>query len=138
MSLDKEIKPTSDISTTNDISNEEEPITKEECDNMLQNIDYYRKATLTFINIHKKELISIYLQHKQNDGNGVLGLNLIDMQQKNNIDVAFLPNSILSTDLLTILDERITFNNNDDIIYMLMISPYEEKIIEIDIKSLTN
>ena len=120
-------------------NNIDEEITQEEKDEMIKKIAHYRNVALSFINAHKKDLVSIYLQHIKNapeeDKLGVLGINMVDMEERQNIDVAFLPMRILHTELVNNILER-QKENNENIIYFLMINPIEEKLIEIDIRTL--
>ena len=121
----------------------QDEITQEEKETMIKKITHYRNVAISFINAHKKDLVSIYLQHAKSpsiaeeERNGVLGINMIEMEERQNIDVAFLPLKILPIELVnTILEKQ--KENNEHIIYFLMISPIEEKLLEIDIRTLTN
>jgi hypothetical protein len=129
-----------DKNIDNNIDNNiDEEITQEEKDEMIKKIAHYRNVALSFINAHKKDLVSIYLQHIKNapeeDKLGVLGINMVDMEERQNIDVAFLPMKILHIELVNNILER-QKENNENIIYFLMINPIEEKLIEIDIRTL--
>lgn len=124
------------------MSNTEEnnDITEEEKQQVVEKITYYHNVALTFIDTHKKDLANIYMHHIQNastdeDKVGVLGINMIEMEEKKNIDVAFLPAKVLPSDIINTILER-QKENNENIIYFLMISQLEEKIIEIDIRTL--
>jgi hypothetical protein len=119
--------------------------TEKEKKRMIENITRYRNIALSFINAHKKDLVSIYLQHTKtvagqstddNDNTGVLGINMVEMEERQNIDVAFLPLRILPPGLVATILER-QQQNNEHIIYFLMINPIEEKLIELDIRALT-
>ena len=51
------------------------------------------------------------------------------------MDVAYLPVRVLDEDIRNMVLERIKENDNH-IIYFLMITPHEEQILELDIRSL--
>jgi hypothetical protein len=102
-------------------------------------ITKYRNLTMAFINQHKKDLVSIFLKHSREasdeDRIGVLGINLIDFDTTGKIDIAYLPVRILEAPVAHRIHERIN-ENEIHIIYFLMITPYEEQILELDIRSL--
>lgn len=104
-----------------------------------QNIQKYRNITITFINQHKKDLVSIFLQHSKDasdeDRIGVLGINLLGFDETGKLDVAYLPIHALGEDSKNKILERIK-ENDIHIIYFLMITPLEEQIIELDIRVL--
>ena len=102
-------------------------------DNLLQK---YRDIALTFINTNKINLVKIYMQHFSTDGDGILLINLFEVEIKKNVDVSYIKNEILDADLLEKINERKT-QNDSNIIYLLLITPLEEKIIEIDIRTLS-
>jgi hypothetical protein len=99
----------------------------------------YRNITITFINQHKKDLVSIFLQHSREasdeDRIGVLGINLLGFDETTKVDVAYLPVRVLSDESRNSVLERIK-ENDIHIIYFLMITPLEEQIIELDIRYL--
>ena len=99
-------------------------------------IDKYRNIAVQFINNNKTNLIRIYMQHFTTDGDGILLINLFEIDTKKNVDVSFVKNEILDNDLLEKINERKTHNDNN-IIYLLLVTPVEEKIIEIDIRTLS-
>jgi hypothetical protein len=108
-------------------------------DKNMNKIIYYRNIILSFINNNKTDLVKIFLQHsrtaEEEDKIAVLGINLLDFETTRNVDVAYLPVRTLEP----IIAEKITARikeNNINIIYFLMITPLEEQIIEIDIRSL--
>jgi hypothetical protein len=144
MSIDKSSDKINiiDVNNVEQENNINEEITFEEKEQMIKTLTYYRNVALTFINTNKKDLASIYLKHTKLENNepdenksGVLGINLVEMEERKNIDVAFLPIKILPLDLVNQILEK-QKENNEHIIYFLMISPVEEKLIEIDIRSL--
>lgn len=103
-------------------------------DNLMQK---YRNIALKFISNNKSNLIRIYLEHSQKDGNGILMINMSEIEKTQNVDVSYVKNEIVDNDLLEKINERKSHNNNDDIIYLLLVTPVEEKIIEIDVSTLT-
>ena len=100
------------------------------------NIQKYRTIAVKFIENNRNKLISIYLQHSKTDGDGILVINLFEVESKSNVDVSFVNNEILDIDIIEKINERKT-QNDDNIIYFLLITPFEEKIIEIDIRTLS-
>lgn len=105
----------------------------------LQDLQKYRNITITFINQYKKDLVSIFLQHSKEasdeDRIGVLGINLLGFDETGKLDVAYLPIRVLGDDTRNRILERIKENDNH-IIYFLMLSPLEEQIMELDIRDL--
>jgi len=99
-------------------------------------IEKYRSIIIQFINKNKNDLINIYMNHLSQDGYGVLIINIIDIETKQNIDVGYIPLDMLSLELCEKVNERKLQNDNENIIYFLTITPVEEKIIEIDIRNL--
>jgi len=99
----------------------------------------YRNITITFINQYKKDLVSIFLQHSREasdeDRVGVLGINLLGFDETGKVDVAYLPVRILGDETRSRIQERLT-ENDIHVIYLLMITPLEEQIIELDIRDL--
>ena len=78
----------------------------------------------------------IYLQHSKTDGDGVLAINLNEVEDKSNVDVSYIPFTVLPIDLISKVNER-KLENNENVIYFLLITPYEEKLIEIDIRTIS-
>jgi hypothetical protein len=99
-------------------------------------IEKYRTIAVNFINNNKNNLIRIYMQHFTTDGEGILLIDLFEIETKKNVDVSFVKIEILDNDLLEKINERKTQNDNN-IIYLLLVTPVEEKIIEIDIRTLS-
>ena len=149
-------KITTEITTENTNTNIENETKLLEIQNiMLQKQQDYNIA-LTFINSNKKDLANIYLQHtsllntdtNDNDDNadvddrvkrvkrvkGVLCIYLGNID-KNKIDVAFIANKVIPLDIITKINERCLLND-ENIIYFMLITNLEEKLIEIDIRSL--
>lgn len=116
-------------------------ITEKDKEEFINKMVQYRNTAITFIGNNKKELASIYLQHinspdiPDEERSGVLGINLLEIETKNNIDVAFIPAKILLPDVINQINER-KKENNEHIIYFLLITPVEEKILEVDIRTL--
>lgn len=106
-----------------------------------EDINKYRQISLKFIELNKYNLINIYLKHlngtEVNEGEGVLFINLNEYEKTQKIDVSFVVLNILSDELIKKLDEC-KEKNDTNIIYFILITPYEEKIIEIDSRTLTN
>ena len=106
-----------------------------------EDINKYRQISLKFIELNKYNLINIYLKHlngtEENEGEGVLFINLNEYEKTQKIDVSFVVLNILSDELIKKLDEC-KEKNDTNIIYFILITPYEEKIIEIDSRTLTN
>ena len=104
-----------------------------------EDINKYRQISLKFIELNKSNLINIYLKHlngtEENEGEGVLFINLNEYEKNQKIDVSFVVLNILSDELIKKLDEC-KEKNDEYIIYFILITPYEEKIIEIDSRTL--
>lgn len=103
------------------------------------NLQKYRNITITFINQHKQDLVSIFLQHSREasdeDRVGVVGINLLGFDETGKVDVAYLPIRVLGDETRERILARIKENDNH-IIYFLMLTPIEEQIIELDIRDL--
>jgi hypothetical protein len=97
----------------------------------------YRNMAVKFIETNKTNLINIYLQHYKTDGAGILLINFPEVELKSNVDVSYINNEILDADILEKINER-KIHNDDNIIYFFLITPVEEKIIEIDIRTLSS
>ena len=99
----------------------------------------YREMTVQFINTNKENLVSIYTKHskgnEENEGEGILLINFNEYEKTKNIDVSFIALKLLSDELINEIN-KYKANNNKNIIYFLVMTPYEDKIIEIDIKQL--
>tara|TARA_B110000305_G_scaffold196685_1_gene221918 strand:- start:57 stop:386 length:330 start_codon:yes stop_codon:yes gene_type:complete len=106
-----------------------------------EDIHKYRQISLKFIELNKSNLINIYLKHlngtEENEGEGVLFINLNEYEKNQKIDVSFVVLKILSDELIKKINEC-KEKNDEYIIYFILITPYEEKIIEIDSRTLTN
>jgi hypothetical protein len=102
-------------------------------------ISKYREMTVQFINTNKDNLVSIYTKHskgnEENEGEGILLINFNEYEKTKNIDVSFIALKLLSDELINEIN-KYKANNNENIIYFLVMTPYEDKIIEIDIKQL--
>ena len=133
-----------------------------EIQNIMQQKQQDYNIALTFINSNKKDLANIYLQHtsllnadthdNNNNDNavdnadnsdnlkgvkrvkGILCIYLGNID-KNKIDVAFIANKVIPLDIITKINERCLLND-ENIIYFILITNLEEKLIEIDIRSL--
>ena len=96
----------------------------------------YRVLALKFIETNRLQLINIYLQHSKTDGAGILLINFSELESKSNVDVSYINNEILDADIVEKINER-KLQNDENIIYFFLITPIEEKIIEIDIRTLS-
>ena len=99
-----------------------------------QQIKLYRGTAIRFIEKNAKDLSKIYLTHRKTE-DGVLGINLSVIDTTNNIDVAYIPLNILPEELATSVNDLKNINS-ENIIYFLLITPFEEKIVELDIRTL--
>jgi len=97
----------------------------------------YRNMAVKFIETNKTNLINIYLQHYKTDGLGILLINFPEVELKSNVDVSYINNKILDADIIEKINEC-KIHNDDNIIYFFLITPVEEKIIEIDIRTLSS
>jgi hypothetical protein len=99
----------------------------------------YREMSVQFINNNKQNLVSIYLKHskgnEENEGEGILLINFNEYEKTKNIDVSFIALKLLSDELINEIN-KCKETNNENIIYFLLMTPYEDKIIEIDIRTL--
>ena len=105
----------------------------------MKQLDTYRNMVISFINNNKADLLKIYIQHRNNVNDdqekiAVLGIQLI-IDEKSNIDIAYLPVHVLEPEIQKKIYERMEINN-EHIIYFLMITPCEEQILEIDARDL--
>ena len=132
-----------------------------EIQNIMQQKQQDYNIALTFINSNKKDLANIYLQHTSllnadthdNDDNDDVDIVDVDDREKrvkrvkgvlciylgnidkNKIDVAFIANKVIPLDIITKINE-LCLLNDENIIYFMLITNLEEKLIEIDIRSL--
>ena len=97
----------------------------------------YYNIAVSFINNNKANLVSIYLEHSKTDGDGILLINLNLVETKGNVEVSYVTNAILDIDIIEKINDR-KIHNDSNIIYFLLVTPIEEKIIEIDIRTLAN
>jgi hypothetical protein len=115
-----------------------QPIDNQPIDNKF--VLKYRNLAVAFINQHKKDLASIFLQHSREaideDRIGVLGINLVNFDSTGKVDVAYLPVRILEPILAQQIHDRIK-ENEIQIIYFLMSTLFEDQLVEIDIRTLT-
>jgi hypothetical protein len=105
----------------------------------IEELNKFRNIGLQFIDTNKQNLISIYLKHangtEENEGDGILIINFNEFEKTNKIDVSFIALKLLSDELLNEIT-KCKERNNENIIYFLFITPYEDKIIEIDMRTL--
>jgi hypothetical protein len=102
-----------------------------------EQIQKYRLFALKFIENNKNDLYKIYLEHSKTDIYGILLINISEVELKNNVNVSYVPIDILDIDIAEKINER-KIQNDDNIIYIFLITPVEEQIIEIDIRSFIN
>ena len=152
-------KITTEITTEN--THKENETNLLEIQNIMQQKQQDYNIALTFINSNKKDLANIYLQHtsllntdtNDNDDNDDVDIVDVDDREKrvkrvkgvlciylgnidkNKIDVAFIANKVIPLDIITKINERCLLND-ENIIYFMLITNLEEKLIEIDIRSL--
>ena len=152
-------KITTEITTEN--THKENETNLLEIQNIMQQKQQDYNIALTFINSNKKDLANIYLQHtsllntdtNDNDDNDDVDIVDVDDREKrvkrvkgvlciylgnidkNKIDVAFIANKVIPLDIITKINERCLLND-ENIIYFILITNLEEKLIEIDIRSL--
>jgi multidrug efflux pump subunit AcrA (membrane-fusion protein) len=101
--------------------------------------DKFISLALNFIETNKKGLIEIYLKHSrgtgENEGEGMLVINLREVDLKQNVEVSFLPYKFAPEELVKQIAE-LKLKNNDYIIYLMLITPFEQQLIEVDVRSL--
>ena len=101
----------------------------------------YREMSIQFITNNKQNLVSIYLKHskgnEENEGEGILLINFNEFNTTNKIDVSFIALKLLSDEFINEIN-KCKETNNENIIYFLLMTPYEDKIIEIDIRTLAS
>jgi len=106
-----------------------------EIENMKNQAMLYRNMSVRFIETNRIDLVRIYRQHLEKDGAGILAINFSEVAEKKNVDVTYILLEILPIDMVEKINER-KQQNDSNIIYFLLITPFEEKIIEIDIRTL--
>ena len=101
--------------------------------------DRFISLALKFIETNKKGLIEIYLKHSrgtgENEGEGMLVINLREVDFKQNVEVSFLPYKFAPEELVKQIAE-LKLKNNDYIIYLMLITPFEQQLIEVDVRTL--
>ena len=108
-----------------DSNNQNEPTEEERL--------YYRNIMINFFNKNKKEFVGIYLKHKAEDGDGVM----LFMLGLNKVDVSYVPLDAVPESLKPILENRkIENNHNTNIIYLVMVTPCEATVVDVDIRDL--
>lgn len=102
----------------------------------MDNITKYQQIALKFIEVNKQNLVSIYLHHsngtEENEGHGIL---VITLNETNNINVSFLPFTFMNIELCNQI-YKLQETNNENIIYCKLDTPYDNNILEIDIRTL--
>ena len=101
--------------------------------------DKFISLALKFIETNKKGLIEIYLKHSrgtgENEGEGMLVINLREVDLKQNVEVSFLPYKFAPEELVKQIAD-LKLKNNDYIIYLMLITPFEQQLIEVDVRTL--
>ena len=99
-------------------------------------LNKYRYITLKFLNTNKTDLYMIYMQHLQQEGEGVLNINLENYDAENKVDVVYIPLTSLEQNLVEEIEKRKSEDCNSSMLFFLMTTPHEEKILEIEISAL--
>lgn len=107
-----------------------------------EEIHKYRNMVIKFIDGNKSKLAQIYLTHFEKDGPGLMSINLLETVNtygtgQFKVDVLYIKNEVVPADLL-IKIAMLCENNNENIIYILMSTPAEERLVEMDIRNLTS
>ena len=127
---------TNDTNDTNDTTtNDTNNLNPIEIENINKQSMFYRNMSVRFIETNRIDLVRIYRQHLEKDGSGILAINFSEVAEKKNVDVTYILLEILPIDMVEKINER-KQQNDSNIIYFLLITPFEEKIIEIDIRTL--
>ena len=80
------------------------------------------------------DLIKLYKKNLEEIGTGVMLLTLNN--EKSNVNVKYIPLSVIPEPMFSDINEKYTKNNYDlNIIYFIIASPEAENIIEMDISS---
>ena len=93
----------------------------------------YRNIILNFVDKNKGEIAKIYQTHVEQDGTGMIVLDFIE--QESNINVIFVKKEAIPENILEKINER-SLQNHSSVIYMYMITPFEEQLIELDFRDL--
>jgi hypothetical protein len=89
---------------------------------------------LNFFKNHQMDLIKLYKKNLEEIGTGVMLLTLNN--EKSNVNVKYIPLSVIPEPMFSDINEKYTKNNYDlNIIYFIIASPEAENIIEMDISS---
>ena len=132
--MDTTIDTTPDT-TMDTIPNDTNNLNPIEIENINKQAIHYRNMSVRFIETNRIDLVRIYRQHLEKDGAGILAINFSEVEEKKNVDVTYILLEILPVDMVEKINER-KQQNDSNIIYFLLITPFEEKIIEIDIRTL--
>ena len=132
--MDTTIDTTPDT-TMDTIPNDTNNLNPIEIENINKQAIHYRNMSVRFIETNRIDLVRIYRQHLEKDGSGILAINFSEVEEKKNVDVTYILLEILPVDMVEKINER-KQQNDSNIIYFLLITPFEEKIIEIDIRTL--
>lgn len=95
----------------------------------------YRNIILNFLDKNKQEISKIYQTHAEQDGAGMIVLDYIEQNSETNINVIFVKKEAIPDNILEKINER-SLQNHTSVIYIYMITPCEEQLIEIDFRDL--
>jgi len=91
--------------------------------------EHYRNVMIQFMNNHKKDIARIYHTHAEQDGAGLIVLDL----QSNNVDIIFVKKEAIPEHILNEINK---LENTTNVIYIYMITPCEERLVEVDFRDL--
>lgn len=96
----------------------------------------YRNIILNFVDKNKTEIAKIYQTHAEQDGAGMIVLDYVEQENgETNINVIFVKKEAIPENILEKINER-SLQNHSNVIYMYMITPFEEQLIEMDFRDL--
>ena len=98
-------------------------------------VERYRSIAINFIQKNRNNIGQIYINHFKEVGLGIIFIDITQIDTSQKIDVAFVKFEALDLELANKIAER-SLNNTNDIMYMYMITPCEQKIVEMDIRDL--
>lgn len=112
-------------------------------------IELYRKMVINFMNSNKGEIKKIYMSHFEKDGLGLLVISLLESSTtqktqsntKFNVDVMYVKNKAVPSELMCKINEcksqsKAANTADDNTIYILMCTPAEEQIVELNLNTL--
>lgn len=99
------------------------------------NISKEMQMLYGFFNKNVMMLKDIYIQHRVDEGIGLLSLFLLKQNGEYEVKVGYMKRDVLPEELQKDLDHRVA-NNTTDIIYFYMNTVDEANLIETDIRDL--